>query len=298
MDIFHRPKIEDKEWVDNIIYKANRYGCEYTFGNILMWSVVFYTRIAIIEDMFVSCTSDEGADVCTFCFPIGEGDLKGAVTKLLNMTKEKGHSLEFFGLTAEDVTVLDKLFPNSFDFKQYRNGFDYIYLSDDLINLKGKKYSSKRNHINAFNKRNEWSYETINETNIEECKKMHKKWMELNKDKNPKDIENEFKVIKLGFEHYDELGLVGGLIRVDGDVVAFTMGEKLNDETFCTHFEKAFAEMRGAYPVINREFAHNALQDYKYINREEDTGSEGLRKAKLSYHPEILLEKYKAFYRG
>jgi hypothetical protein len=127
---------------------------------------------------------------------------------------------------------------------------------------------------------------------------MNKIWLEKNRDKNPEAIDNEYLAIKSGFDYYNELGLTGALLRVNGEVIAFTMGERLNDETFCTHFEKAYSEIRGAYPMINREFAFNALSEYKYINREEDTGSEGLRKAKMSYYPEILLEKFRAIYRG
>jgi len=298
MSDFTKPKIEDKQWVDKYLSATKRFGCEYTFGNIFMWSAVFKTRIAVINDMFITCTSDEDAEVCRFCFPVGKGDLKGAVSQVISNVKEQGHSLEFFGLTAEDVIAMDKVLPDTFYYEPYRNGFDYIYLCDDLINLPGKRYHSKRNHISAFIKENNWSYEPINAGNIEECKKMNENWLKKNRDKNPESIDNEYLAIKLGFEHFKELGLIGALLRVDGEVVAFTMGEKLNDETFCTHFEKAYSEIRGAYPMINREFAYNALSDFKYINREEDTGSEGLRKAKLSYYPEILLEKFRAIYRG
>ena len=295
---FVKPKLTDKQWINKYLYGTKRFGCEYTFGNIYMWSAVYKTRIAVISDMFISCTSDEDADVCRFCFPIGDGDLKNAVLELISKTKEQQHSLEFFGLTAEDVIKMEKILPNTFSYEPYRNGFDYIYLCDDLINLSGKKYHSKRNHISAFKKENEWSYEPIDSGNIDECKRMNKIWLEKNRDKNPEAIDNEYLAIKSGFDYYNELGLTGALLRVNGEVIAFTMGERLNDETFCTHFEKAYSEIRGAYPMINREFAFNALSEYKYINREEDTGSEGLRKAKMSYYPEILLEKFRAIYRG
>ena len=107
-------------------------------------------------------------------------------------------------------------------------------------------------------------------------------------------MDEELDAINISFENYFDLGFVGGLLRANGEVVAFTFGEEMNPEVFCTHIEKAYADVRGAYPMINREFAANALSQYKYINREDDTGSEGLRKAKLSYCPDILLEKYMA----
>jgi len=86
----------------------------------------------------------------------------------------------------------------------------------------------------------------------------------------------------------EELKLTGGLIRVEGRVIAFAIGEPLNPDTFVVHIEKAFADIQGAYPIINQQFAANAAKDYLYVNREEDTGSEGLRKAKLSYRPDFF----------
>lgn len=115
---------------------------------------------------------------------------------------------------------------------------------------------------------------------------------------NPEGIGNELIALSRGFDKYFELGFQGGLLRADGAVVAYTFGEALNETVFCTHIEKAFADVRGAYPTINREFAANALSSFRLINREEDTGSEGLRKAKESYYPSVLLPKYRAVYKG
>ena len=104
--------------------------------------------------------------------------------------------------------------------------------------------------------------------------------------------------IERAFRHFDELGLMGGLLRLDGRVVAFSFGERTNEQVFVTHIEKAFADIPGAYPMINREMARRFCTDVPYINREDDVGVEGLRKAKLSYYPAILLENYTAEYIG
>ena len=107
----------------------------------------------------------------------------------------------------------------------------------------------------------------------------------------------EFEAVKKAFEYFDELDMVGGLIRVNGEVIAYTLGEpQMNGRCFVSHFEKAPADMIGAYPIINQEFTKNCLMQYEYVNREEDLGIEGLRKAKQSYHPEIWLEKCTAIY--
>ena len=127
---------------------------------------------------------------------------------------------------------------------------------------------------------------------------MNDSWEEKNLEKNPEEIGNERIAITRGLDKFFELGFTGGVLRVDGQVVAYTFGEPLSDKVFCTHVEKAFADMRGGYPAINQMFAENALSSYKLINREEDTGSEGLRKAKESYYPAVLLPKYRAVYTG
>ena len=123
---------------------------------------------------------------------------------------------------------------------------------------------------------------------------MSRQWLENNKTDSHEDLINELKIIEAIFESYEELGFVGGLLRVDGKVIAYTMGEELNDEAFCVHFEKAFPDIRGAYAMINQQFVENELSGYKYIDREDDVGLENLRKAKLSYHPAFLFEKYEA----
>ena len=121
---------------------------------------------------------------------------------------------------------------------------------------------------------------------------MNKKWEAINDDS--VGLDNELNAINRAFDKYFELGFTGGLIRRDGEVVAYTFGEPITDEVFCTHVEKAFSDVRGAYPIINQQFCENELMSYKYVNREDDTGDDGLRQAKLSYNPTILLKKFDA----
>ena len=292
---FHAPNLNDKLWAKELLSISQYMGCEYSFGNMLIWSPIYNTKITKYNNHLIT---KGGGKHPSYCCPAGNGDIKATFTELFNDAQQCGHPFKMFGLTAECVVELENLFPNKFIFEPYRDGFDYIYLTDDLINLTGQKYHGKRNHIAAFKKSNVWSFEIINENNIEDCIKMNNEWEQDNREKNPQEIDNELRAINLAFKYYFDLDFTGALIRVDGKPVAFTIGEKLNNETFCTHIEKAYAEIRGAYPMINREFAANALSGYKYINREDDTGSEGLRKAKLSYGPTIILEKYSAVCRG
>ena len=197
-----------------------------------------------------------------------------------------------YSLSEKSVKELNELFPDRFEIIPTRSFFDYIYTSEDLCELKGRKYHAKRNHISYFKNNFNWNYERITPDNIKDCIEMNKKWEAINDDS--VGLDNELNAINRAFDKYFELGFTGGLIRRDGEVVAYTFGEPITDEVFCTHVEKAFSDVRGAYPIINQQFCENELMSYKYVNREDDTGDDGLRQAKLSYNPTILLKKFDA----
>ena len=164
-----------------------------------------------------------------------------------------------------------------------------------MAQLHGKKYHGKRNHITNFKKNNpDWSFEKIGPDNINDCIELHTQWIKNHED--DEDYSFEFEAVLTAFENYEKLNFVGGLLRVGGKAIAYTFGERHSEKLFVTHFEKAPADVQGAYPIINQEFTKNFLMDYEFVNREEDLGLEGLRKAKQSYYPEILLEKCVANY--
>ncbi len=292
---FHSPTLLDKVWVEKAFKEAQTDCCEYCFGNIFMWSDIYENKICNDNGIFVSA---DFTDKPIFCYPVGNGDKKATVEKLIEYAKELGVELEFFGLTERDKDELNYLFPNQFRIEETRDFFDYLYKSEDLANLIGRKYHSKKNHVSFFEKTFDWKYEPINEANIEQCLLLNDHWEGLNKQKNPEEITEENLAIKKALKHYFDLDFEGGVLTVQGEIVAFTFGEKLNDTTFCTHVEKAYGNIRGAYQMINREFARQLIDKYEFINREEDTGSEGLRRAKLSYHPHRLVIKYSAVYKG
>ncbi len=282
---FHQPTIKDFDWLKAILEEVQPMSCEYALSNLIGWSTHYDAQIANVEGCLVSKIIKNEV----FGFPKGAG-----WKKALDSLRREYDYPSFYGLTIEEKEKLELTFPGEYVFYPSRNSFDYIYRVSDLAELTGKKYHSKRNHISYFMKTYNWSYEEMNRSNLQECIVMNDKWYELNVDKDPDGIEAEREVLKLCFDNFDLFGFVGGLLRVDERVVAFTFGERLNDNTFVTHFEKAFADIRGAYPMINNQFALNTLTEYEYVNREDDIGSEGLRKAKLSYYPEILLEKFTA----
>ncbi len=292
---FHSPTLNDRAWVEKAFNEAQTDCCEYCFGNIFMWSDVYNNKILNDDGIFVSA---DFTDKPVFCYPVGKGDKKATIEKLIKYAKSLNTELEFFGLTEKDKDELNTLFPNQFEIEETRDFFDYLYKSEDLSTLAGRKYHSKKNHVSYFEKTFDWKYEPINERNIEQCRLLNDHWERLNKQKNPEEITEENLAIKKALKHYFDLGFEGGVLTIQGEIAAFTFGERLNDTTFCTHVEKAYGNIRGAYQMINRELARQLQDKYEFINREEDTGSEGLRRAKLSYQPHRLVIKYSAVYKG
>lgn len=294
---FRKPAIDDKEWVDECLKYANSFNCEYTFGNLFVWSTSYSTTICRYNNFFM-CRWGKGKNMM-YSVPIGQGDFKDAVEKLIDDAEENGIELIIYGVTAHYKELLEKYFPEKFSYRYDESYSDYIYSVEKMALLRGKKYHGKRNHITNFKKNNpDWSFEKITPDNINECIELHSQWIKNHNDEEDEDYSFEFEAVLTAFENYEKLEFTGGLLRVGGKAIAYTLGEKHSEKLFVTHFEKAPADVQGAYPIINQEFTKNCLMDYEYVNREEDLGLEGLRKAKQSYYPEILLEKCVAKYVG
>lgn len=284
---FKTPQLSDKEWVREILRSGGSFGCEYTFGNIIIWGPNYSAKISRYKDLLTILVPDSDSFLCFY--PIGKGDKKELIEKLGELADNAGKQLEFLGLTEEKKSELEKIYPERFEFRESRDDFDYLYNREDLAELKGRNYRAKRNHISFFEKNHEWQYEETDNNNLEECYDMLLEWAAQADGENTA-LMNETECAKRAIQCFDELDFFGGLIRADGKVAAFTIAEKLNDFTADVHIEKAFKDMRGSYAIINREFArHNA--GLRIIDREDDAGAEGLRKSKLSYHPQ-LLKKY------
>ena len=291
---FKAPVLEDMDWVKECFSYAHSMNCEYTFGNILLWSVPYRTQITHYNGFFI-CRWGKDKDI-SYSLPIGKGDFKNAVDEIIKDAEDMGNKARIYGVTESYKNLLEENFPGKFSFSYDDGNNDYIYNATDLAVLSGKKYHSKRNHITNFKKNNpDWCFEPINENNISECIDLHTNWIEERDDNDP-DYSLEFEAVLRGFELYSQIGFEGGIIRVNSKPIAYTYGERLNDKCFVTHFEKAPADVQGAYPIICQEFTKNCLMDFEYVNREEDLGIEGLRRAKQSYYPEILLKKWVAKY--
>lgn len=289
---FKAIEIGDKTWITQKMNEDDRRGCEFSFANNLIWSTIYKVEVAEAAGCCIIKFDADGTDC--YAFPIGAGDKVKAVEAILEHAKKDGAKLQLESILIEDKKLLEEHFPGRFTIEEDRDGFDYIYTVEKLTKLSGKKLHGKRNHIARFKDNEGWTYEPMTEANKQECYDMNLKWCDRQACKWNTDMSDEQCALHKAIEHYTELGLEGGVLRINGEIVAFTIGERLNSDTFVVHFEKAFPDVQGAYPMINQQFVEHNCQDYAYVNREDDTGAEGLRKAKLSYYPDILLEKYTA----
>ena len=262
--------------------KLNTYSCEFTPANLLIWSGMFDTHFAIIDD--------------TLCIRYDETN--GPVFSLLggNVVQKAEIIIEYclnndivpkIAINEEQMAVLSE----SFDVFESENFAEYLYLTEALATLSGKKYHSKRNHIAAFTKQYNWTFETINEQNKNEILKISDNWINDNEKTNDTSINTDREGIEMLLNNFAAFRARGGIVRVDGKAVAFCLGTQISDKVFDINFEKALPEYKGAYAVINREFA-KTLTEFEYINREDDLGIMGLRKAKLSYKPQKIFKKY------
>ncbi len=181
--------------------------------------------------------------------------------------------------------------------RRYRFAYDaanseYVYNTADLARLEGKKYHAKRNHINAFLKRHTFEFYDYSSEWQEACLQIHNSWMEEHRDSTEKDVADELVATSRALMYFEQLNFTGCVIVADGVPAAFSMGERISPDTAIIHIEKACCGFDGLYQLINREFAARRFADTSFINRAEDMGMEGLRRAKLSYYPAFMLKRY------
>lgn len=279
------PELSDRNWIRDTLKYSGRNGCDFCFGTIYMWAPILHYSVARVDGMFLGRSFD------SYSLPAGDGDCTALLRELM---ADDSAPLKLHAICNYQKQWLEETFPDTFLFTEDRDHEDYLYSVGDLANLPGKKYHAKRNHCSYFEKNFDWSYEEMTGETALECLEFSRDWLRRNPEKRDAGTDDEFIAIERALPHFEELEFLGGILRVDGDVVAYTFGEPINEQVFCSHVEKADSNLRGAYPMINREFARNSLTGYQLVNREDDLGLENLRKAKMSYHPVELLVKYTA----
>lgn len=289
---FKTIEISDKKAIDACLSSNIYQSCDFCFANLYSWGCKFQTVFAIISDtLFLQFRDSDGQ--LYYMMPIGKMPLRKALEMIIEDASAKYIPFRMKGVSSVMWKQIEQGMPGMFHFIHDRNNDEYIYLTEKLIGLSGKKLQSKRNHINRFKAENpDWSFRPITDrSEVEECLKMLDEWEDLNAERADKTLRYDYIATKTMLDNFETLQLCGGYIQTNGRIVAFSIGEPVNDDTFTVHVEKAYSGVNGAYTIINQQFAEHCGADYKYINREEDMGFENLRKAKLSYYPEILLEE-------
>lgn len=297
--IYFRPFQEMKRKVyESYFFAESDHCCELSYANLCMWGEHLF---AIIDKQCMILSKYN--ETYRYHFPLGAGEKTHALDQLIEDAKERNLPCLITSLTKENIDTLETLFPNQFDILLERNSYDYVYEIDKLADLKGRKYHRKRNHYNNFCKRLPDFYTVpITTENLADVERFAKEWYQNRLAESlENDYENEQKALKKCLTQYEEIGMEGLILCHGHEILAFTIGSRISPDTFDVHFEKARWNVEGAYTVINSEFAKYIRAKYpeiKFLNREEDMGLEGLRKAKESYFPCRMVEKATALLKG
>ena len=297
---FHYLSLSDREAMQAVTLPSGRRNCNYTFANLVGWQFWYYTEVCVLENAvvlrytfngqraYMVCTSEDlSLELIEALFDDSNGDLT-------LMGLEDSQVAQFSILNSPFSARLRRLACPRITTEPVRDQYDYIYRRTDLATLHGKHLDAKRNHIHRFRAEHpDFEYRPLTPELFDECRRLTEIWQEEknqsgNGNKN-ETIDAEHRGMETIFSNWDALGMTGGSIFVDGRMVAFTYGSAVTTDTLDVCVEKADRHVEGAFAIINQQFAEHLPEQYVYLNREEDMGILGLRQAKLSYHPEILL---------
>ena len=302
---FHPLTLLDREAMQAVTLPSGRRNCNYTFANLVGWQFWYYTEVCVLENAvvlrytfdgqraYMVCTSEVlSLEMIEALLDDGNGSL--TLIGLEDSQVKAPLSSPRLGGSPDAKTSLPPLgeVRRGLSIKPLRDQYDYIYRRTDLATLHGKHLDAKRNHIHRFRAEHpDFEYRPLTPELFDECRRLTEIWQEEKNEnyKRNETIDAEHRVIETIFSHWDALGMIGGSIFVDGRMVAFTYGAAVTTDTFDVCVEKADRHVEGAFAIINQQFAEHLPEQYVYLNREEDMGIPGLRQAKLSYHPEILL---------
>ena len=288
---FKKLDLSQREAVEGFLHTAGKQSCEYSFSNLFLWG---RKKIAIRDEMLLVQAQFDRRTV--YLYPIGTGDLKAALDAIIHDALTRGIRCCLAALTEQDCQQVEELYPGAFDIYCDRDSYDYVYDIDDLADLRGRKFQKKRNHLNRFEQEHpDAQILPLDESNRVAAFMLAEQWYESRTAADPTgDHHLEHQALHRAFAFYQQLGMEGAVLMEHGKVLAFAMGSRLNKDTFDIHFEKAMETTDGAYAAINRGFARMLREKYpevRWLNREDDLGIEGLRKAKLSYNPDHMVEK-------
>lgn len=267
--------LEDKSVIDSWFHRFPCGLSDYTFTNLWIWNALRHYQYRIIENCLCIRFLDHGKD--TYLMPIGEAFSSILVDHLI----EEMLQFRMRAVSEEKLTALKELLPQNFTVTAEKDRFDYLYLFEELLSLKGNKLQAKRNLVHQFEEQYDYEYRPIDLTLLPAVIKMHSTFPET------ETTQAELRAL----HDFPSLAIEGGALLVDEKVIAYTLAEKLTPDTLVIHEEKALKEFKGAYQAIN-EFFLSHTQPLTFVNREEDLGLPALEQAKQSYHPIKLVKKF------
>lgn len=284
---FRDISIEDQRVFDWFFSQYHPEISEYTFTNLYVWRRTKLLKLTIFDNQL--CIMAHKDEDFYFMSPVGDGDVCKVTETLFSYAKDKGFKPSLHRVPEQTANILKSCgFSIEFDI----DNSDYVYLVEELATLAGRKFDGKRNRIKKCITEHNPEYKPMTPDIIELCLDLQTEWCNIRHCKLDPGLESENLAINDIFSFIDRLPVLGGAILIDGKIEAFSIGEKLSDQTAVIHFEKANPGIDGLYQLINQWFCQNALKNFVYVNREQDLGIEGLRRAKQSYYPHHLVNKY------
>jgi len=287
-------ELDDHAVIHNHLWKYQPSISEYTFTNLFIWRHFYNFRWCINKGHLLITGYKDSTH---FGYqPIGPSPRINSTKELLEWLMEQPNSSEPYIMRADSRMAAEINDHPSLTIKPARDDYDYLYVTKDLSELRGRRFHSKRNHIKRFKKDHRYEYRLLTTDVIGGCKELANRWCSARNCTKDYRLCSELKAVHDLLDHFDDLCIQGGVILVEGNVEAFAAGELLNETTAVIHVEKANSA-RGAYAVINQQFADHQWKNTDFINREQDLGEPGLRKAKQQYHPHMLVEKFRIKFR-
>ncbi len=285
-------ELADRDLLGKILWDYQPETSELTFTNLFMWQAHYGYAWCLHQDRLL-VISRNGAGMSWALPPVGPPPRREICLELLTWLRyEQGQSTPRIE-RADQRLVAELTGEATLVVEAARDHFDYFYRSGELIQLAGAPYHAKRNHINSFEREFSYRYEPLGPQHLSACLDMAERWCQFRRCDEDQNLIGEHDAIVRALRHFATLEVQGGVILVHDQVEAFTFGELLNRATAVIHIEKANPEMRGLYALINQQFCQHAWAQVPFINREQDLGEPGLRVAKMSYHPQRLVEKYR-----
>jgi uncharacterized protein len=292
MNDFKALDLDDKEILDSFFSQDPPETSELTFTNLFMWRQCYRPVWMSWKDCLLIIMSPNNG-VPFGLTPVGTGDKSAALDLISQELRKRGHDGR---ISRVGETFCRKYLDNDrYRLEEDRDQSDYVYLSKDLIELAGNKYHAKKNHLNRFVKSYQFEYRRLDAGLVKHCLELQDNWCELRNCLENPELLAEDRAVYEALTNHEHLDFRGGAILIGSKVEAFALGEPLNADTMVIHIEKANPEIPGLYAVINQRFSEDACAPYTYVNREQDLGAAGLRKAKQSYHPHHMVKKFTLF---